>query len=142
MEISSEIDRPIEAVFAFVTSPENDPQWQSSVLESELVGEGPLGVGSTTSEVRKFLGRRLESTARVTPYEPNAKVAYKSASGPVDYESTFTFESVEQGTRLTMVGEADTAGFFKLAEGLVVRQFEKEMQTALAKLKGILEAQS
>ena len=93
-------------------------------------------------EVRKLLGRRLESTAEVTAYEPNAKIAFKSTSGPVQYEAWYIFEPVDAGTKLTIVGEAETGGFFKLAEGLVVRQFEKEMQTALAALKDILEAQA
>ena len=142
IEVSVVINRPIEEVFAYVTNLENDTQWQSSVLESGLVGEGPLGVGTKTREVRKFMGRRLESVAEVTAYEPNAKIAFKSTSGPVQYEASYTFEPVDAGTKVTIVGEADTGGFFKLAEGLVVRQFEKEMQTALAALKDILEGQA
>jgi uncharacterized protein YndB with AHSA1/START domain len=142
IEVSVVINRPIEEVFAYVTNPENEPLWQSGVLESELVGEGPLGVGAKTREVRKLLGRRLESTAEVTAYEPNAKIAFKSTSGPVQYEAWYTFEPVDAGTKLTIVGEGDTGSLFKLAEGLVMRQFEKEMQTALAALKDILESQA
>jgi uncharacterized membrane protein len=142
IEVSVMINRPIEEVFAYVANPENEPLWQSGVLESGLVGEGPMGVGAKTKEVRKLLGQRLESIAEVTAYEPNAKIAFKSTSGPVRYEAWYTFEPVDAGTKFTMVGEADTGGFFKLAEGLVVRQFEKEMQTSLAALKDILEAQS
>ena len=142
IETSIVINRPIEEVFAYVTNPDNDTQWQSGLLESELVGEGPLGVGAKTREVRKFMGRRLESIAEVTEYEPNAKIAFKSTSGPVQYEASYTFEPVEGGTKFTMVGEAETGGFFKLAEGLVVRQFEKETQTALAALKDTLEGQA
>ena len=142
IEVSVVINRPIEEVFAYVTNPENDTQWQSSVLESGLVSERPLGVGAKTWEVRKFMGQRLESIAEVSEYEPNAKIAYKSTSGPIQYEAWYTFEPADAGTKLTMVGEADTGGLFKLAEGLVVRQFEKETQTALAALKDILEAQA
>jgi uncharacterized protein YndB with AHSA1/START domain len=142
IETSVVINRPIEEVFSYATNPENDKLWQSGVVESGLVGEGPLGVGAQTREVRKFLGRRLESTAEVTEYEPNVKVAFKSTSGPVQYEAWYTFESVETGTKLTIVGEGDTGGLFKLAEGLVMRQFEKEMQGALVALKDILEAQA
>lgn len=141
-EISVVINRSIEEVFKFTTNPENDAKWQSGILESGFVGEGPAGVGAQTREVRKFLGRRMESTAVVTEYEPNVKVAMKSTSGPVQYEARYVYEQVDGGTKLTMIGEADTAGFFKLAEGLVMRQFEKEMQAALASLKEILEGQA
>jgi uncharacterized membrane protein len=142
METSVVIDRPIEEVFEFATNPENDMKWQSGILESGLVGDGPMGVGAQTREVRTFLGRRLESTSEITEYEPNAKLAFKSTSGPVQYQARLVFEPVEGGTKLTLTGEADTVGFFKLAEGLVVRQFEKEMQAALASLKEILEGQA
>jgi uncharacterized protein YndB with AHSA1/START domain len=142
IETSVVINRPIEEVFRFTTNPENDARWQSGVLESGLVGDGPAGVGAQTREVRKFLGRRMESTAVVTEYEPNAKVAFKSTSGPVQYEARYVYEQVQGGTKLTLIGEADTAGVFKLAEGLVMRQFEKEMQAALAALKEILEGES
>ncbi len=142
METSVVIDRPIEEVFEYATNPENDTKWQSGILESGLVSDGPVGVGSVTREVRTFLGRRLESTSEITEYEPNAKLAFKSTSGPIQYHAQLLFEPVQGGTKLTITGEADTAGFFKLAEGLVVRQFEKEMQAALASLKGILEGQT
>ncbi len=142
MEVSVVIDRPVQEVFAYVTNPANDPRWQSAVLESGFVGEGPAGVGAKVREVRQLMGRRMESVAEVTAYEPNAKIGLRSTSGPVEYEAWYTLEPTDAGTKLTIVGEADVGGFFKLAEGLVARQFEKEMQTALAALKDILEAQS
>ena len=101
-----------------------------------------MGVGAKTREVRRLAGQRLESVAEVTVYEPNSKIAYKSTSGPVQWEAWYTFEPVGDGTKLTIVGEAEAGSLFKLAEGLVARQFEKGMQSALVALKEILEAQS
>jgi uncharacterized membrane protein len=142
VEASVVINRPIDEVFEFATNPENDSVWQSGVLESGQVSEGPLGVGATTREVRKLLGRQMESVAEVIEYERNATIGFKSTSGPVQYKAWYTFESAPGGTRLTLVGEADTGGFFKLAEGLVMRAFQREMQGGLATLKDILEGQA
>jgi uncharacterized protein YndB with AHSA1/START domain len=142
IEASIVISRPVEEVFAYLANPENDSQWQSAVVESGFLGEGPMAVGAKTREVRKFMGQRMESEAEITAYEPNAKIAFKSTSGPVQYEIRSSFEPVDGGTKLTIVAEADTGGFFKLAEGLVVRQFEKELRADLARLKDILEAQA
>ena len=142
IEASVVINRPVAEVFEFATNPENDSVWQSGVLESAQVSEGPLGVGATTREVRKFLGRRMESIAEVIEYERNAKIGSKSTSGPVQYTAWYTFEPAPGGTRLTIVGEADTGGFFKLAEGLVMRAFQREMQSGLATLKDVLEGQA
>ena len=38
------------------------------------------------------------------------------------------------------VSQAELGGFFKLAEGLVGKQIEKQMETDSAKLKKLLEA--
>jgi uncharacterized protein YndB with AHSA1/START domain len=142
IEVSVVIDRPVEEVFAYVTDPANDTKWQSALLESGMASEGPMGVGAKVREVRKLAGQRLESIAEVTAYEPNAKMAIKSTSGPVQWEASYTFEPKDDGTKLTIAGQAEAGSFFKLAEGLVARQFEKGMQTAVVALKDLLEAKA
>ena len=57
-------------------------------------------------------------------------------------EQSLTFEPVEGGTRLTMVGEAETGGFFKLAEPVVNRMMQRQLEGNIANLKDILEAQA
>ena len=42
------IDRPIEEVFRFVHDPRNDAFWQTTLIESKQVDEGPLRVGVDT----------------------------------------------------------------------------------------------
>ncbi len=141
-ETSVVINRPVEKVFAFVNDSENAPQWRSSVLESRQTSEGPIGVGTTLAEVIRFLGRRIESTFEVTEYEPNSKISAKTTSGPIPFEVSRTFESVEGGTRLTVTIEGETGGFFKLAEPLVARMTKRQIETDHANLKDLLEAQA
>ena len=47
IEVSAVIDRPVEDVFAFMSNPENDPQWQSDTAETKITSQGPMGVGTT-----------------------------------------------------------------------------------------------
>jgi hypothetical protein len=56
-------------------------------------------------------------------------------------EEIISFEPAEGGTKLTIGGEGETGGLFKLAEGMMQRRMEKEMETNLAGLKDLLEAQ-
>lgn len=142
IEASVVIDRPIDEVFEFVSNPENDSQWQSGVLESGQTSEGPMGVGATSREVRQFLGRRIESTVEITEYEPKRKIGFKSTSGPIPFKVAYMFEPVEGGTKLSTVGEAEPGGFFKMAEPIAMRMFEREMKGNFANLKDILEAQA
>jgi len=146
IEASVVINRPVEEVFEFVTNPKNDVLWQSGVLESEQTSEGPMGVGTMVRSVSQSLGRRMESLSEITEYEPNTKIKYKVTSGPMTGEPSCTFEPVEGGTRLTFVGEGEIGGFFKrlvgLADSIVVRMMQRGVETDLANLKDILEAEA
>ena len=140
VEASVVINRPVEEVFAFVTNPENDPQWLSGMLESEQTSEGPKGVGTTEQGVAQIVGQRIEWTAEVTEYEPNKKVKHKVTAGPISAEQSQIFEPVEGGTRFTLVLEGETGGFFRLAEPIVIRILQRDLEANVANLKDILEA--
>ncbi len=140
IEASVVINRPIEEVFAFVTDFEKAPQWMSELVEAKQTSEGPVGVGTTISAVASPLGRRIESTQEVVEYEPNAKYAIKSTSGPVASKDGYTFEAVAGGTKITRVAEAEMSGFFRLAEPLAGRMMRRQFETNFANLKDLLEA--
>ena len=55
------IHRPLEEVFAFVSTTSEIPKWQHGVVESRQTSEGPLGVGATGAIVRTSLGRKVET---------------------------------------------------------------------------------
>ncbi|MFQ5859852.1 MAG: SRPBCC family protein [Anaerolineae bacterium] len=140
MEHSLVINRPVEEVFAFLTRPENGLQFRSSLVESVQISEGPMSVGTRLREVEQFLGRRIESTIEVTAYEPNKTYGIEAASGPMPFEMKVDFEAVEGGTRLTVTGQAEMAGLFKLAEPVVARMTKRAVESDFANLKDVLEA--
>lgn len=134
------ISRPQQEVFDFVSDPANATQWQSSTEVAEWTSEGPPGVGSTYRSIVKFLGRKVESTDEITIWDPPKQYSFKTVSGPIPYEATIRFESQEDGTQLTIEGQAEVGGFFKIAEGLVGKQAEKLTDTNFSALKRLLEA--
>jgi uncharacterized protein YndB with AHSA1/START domain len=138
IEFIVEVKRPPAEVFAYLTDPANLPEWQASAIEASA--DGPIAVGTHISEVRKFLGRRMESTLEVTEYEPGAKFSLKTLSGPVPFEVRHTLRADDGGTSLTLVGEGEPGGFFKLAEPLVARQAERQFKGDFETLKELLEA--
>jgi len=142
LKTSAVINRSIEEVFEFVANTENDMMWQSDVLEAKDTSEGPIGVGHTYKQTFQFLGRRLESTYEVTEFEANRKFMFKNTAGPIPIEGGFTCEPVPEGaTKITLNGEADVGGFFKLAEPIVNRMLQRQWETNLSNLKDLLEAQ-
>ena len=138
-ESSLFINRPPQEVFDFLTNPANDPQWRSSAVSGEWTSEGPVGVGSTFRSVDKFLGRKIESTNEVTIWDPPNQFSSKSVGGSMPFEGTMKLESKENGTQLTLGGQAELGGLFKIAEGLAGKQIEKQLVADFDALKLVME---
>jgi len=139
-EKSIMINRPQQEVFEFVMNLENDPKWQGSIVSVKQISDGPIGVGSTFRYESKFLGRKSETEIQLTSYDPPSGASVKAINGPVPFENTYKFESKGDGTQMTFSGQAEIGGFFKMAEGLAVKQIEKQFDTDGAALKKLLEA--
>src|SRR5512133_2810038 len=98
--LSEQIYRPLTQVFSFVSSPENDFQWQYGTLASAQISKGEIGVGTVFHTIGHFMGRRIESTYEVTEFEPYKTYGFKSLSGPIEWRTIFTFEVVGGSTRV------------------------------------------
>jgi carbon monoxide dehydrogenase subunit G len=133
------IDRPIEEVWDYVNDPAKDVMWQSTLRESQQLTDGPVGVGTRVREVRQFLGIRVETTWEFTEYEPTSTSAIKSVAGPVPLNGRYALEPANGGTRLTVIGELDAHGLFKLAEPVFARMVGRELESNLGHLKDLLE---
>jgi len=140
VEHSLIIERPPAEVFAYATDPDKLAEWQSTALEAR--SDGPIQKGARVTEVRKFLGRRMESEVEVTEYEPDRRFALRVLSGPVPFTFEQTLEPADGGTTVKVVLEGEPGGFFKLAEPLVERAVRRQVQTDFEQLKDILEARS
>jgi hypothetical protein len=128
-----------QELFDFVSNPYNDTKWRPSAVSVEWTSQDPVGVGSTQKSVDKFLGREIESTSEVTVWDPPNEFATKSVGGPIPYELSMKFSPKDDGTQLTLNGQAEIGGFFKLAEGMAGKQFEKQIDADLKSLKEHLE---
>lgn len=133
------INQPVEKVFAFISDPANDKEWQDGVISSEKTSDGPIGVGTTMRLVQKFMGREMDNTAQVTVYEPPNKMCFKTTSGPIQFEACTTCVAQDGGTQLMLHAEGEPGGFFKVAGPLVKGQLEKTLESDLKNLKEVLE---
>jgi uncharacterized protein YndB with AHSA1/START domain len=136
-ELELDINRPPADVFEYLTDADKLRQWQEGALESRW--EGEKAAGAHVKEVRKFMGKRVESDLEVTSYEPDRRFALKVVSGPVPFEVDHRLEAKDGGTHLMVVGEGEPGKFFKLAEPLMRRAAEKQMKGDFERLKKLLE---
>jgi uncharacterized protein YndB with AHSA1/START domain len=142
IEASVVINRPVEEIFAFVADPNNTVQWAGPVIEAEKTSEGPVGLGTTSTRVTQFLGRTMEATYEITEYEVNRYYADKMTSGPMPIGGRISFEPTNEGTKVTVAGDIEAAGFYKLAEPLIARMAKRQVATDVQTLKDLLEAQA
>ncbi|MFH1183839.1 MAG: SRPBCC family protein [Chloroflexota bacterium] len=139
LETSIVINRPIEEVFTYVTNLENNIKWMTGVIAAHMTSAEPIKQGSTYKFNIKTMGMTMETSGEVTAYERPGKYAWKATSGPFPMSGMTTFEPAEGGTRVTDMIEAEPGGFFKLAEPLLMKQQQGQMEADMKKLKEILE---
>jgi len=60
--------------------------------------------------------------------------------GPMTFENVNRFEPQDGGTRLVQEFEGGLSGFFKFAEGMVLRRLTKQVAKDGQALKALLEA--
>ena len=139
------INRPLKEVCDYLDDPANSPEWEGNILESEKTSEGPTQVGTTYRGLASFLGRRLEWSSEVTEFELHSRIKQKVTVGPLLVERTYILEPVEGGTRFTVIMEGEPEGpprgFFRLADPIVLRLLQRDMEADVARLKDILEAE-
>ena len=134
------INRPVEAVFAYVADGEKCPQWRPGVVDiRRLSGDG--GVGTTYQQgVSGPMGRRIAADYEITKSEPNRVIEFQTITGPARPHGRYDFESVDGGTRLTFALDAELTGLRKLLMDSMVRKTMESEVATLDKLKSVLEA--
>lgn len=123
-----------------LTDPARLAEWQGTVVEAELEGEGPMGAGARVREVRSFLGKRIESTVEILEHEPPSRFVLRSAAGPVSFRVEQTVEPTGAGSRVRVQMEGEARGVLGLGAKLAVKAAERQLRTDLDALKRLLES--
>jgi hypothetical protein len=139
-ELTINIYRPLQQVFAFVTLPENDFYWQYGTLVSEKVSRGEMGEGTVFRTVGHFMGRRLETVHGVTEFKSNQRYGFKSQSGPIDLQTLYTFDVMKGSTRIIHSTQLILGEAFKSNLAVTEKTVRKEYKENLALLKDVLES--
>ena len=134
------IYRPVKEVFEFLTDPENNRLWQDGVVKSRKISEGRVNVGTRGEDIRKYLGREFQTTYEIVEYQPDKKLRFKSLSGPMKFEGSYTLESVNEGTRFSFSIQGEAGPFAALMGALAERMARKQVERDAANLKRLLES--
>ena len=143
VERSATIDQPVDRVFEYVSTPENDPTWVAASLRHEMLSPAPMRVGSITEEDVWFLGRRMRYAWEITHFEPPSTFALRSISGSIPATIRVLLESPDGArTKIILVGEVQLRGVYKPIELVMRWVAQRRFETQLRTLKNLLESEA
>jgi uncharacterized protein YndB with AHSA1/START domain len=134
------IPGPVAEVAAYAADPTNAPAWYVSISTVEWETSPPIAVGSRIAFVARFLGRRIAYTYEVTEYEPELRLVMRTAQGPFPMETTYTWQPVEGGTRMTLRNRGTPSGFGSVAAPMIAAAMRRANRNDLAMLAAVLAA--
>jgi uncharacterized protein YndB with AHSA1/START domain len=119
------VDRDPATVAAYMTDPANDAQWIGGLREVELLGDGPVRVGSHVRRVASFLGRRVEYVNEVLALDAD-QLDMRSIKAPFPMQITYRFEPAAGGG--TTVSNHVRGGGPRIFNPLVRRNVQRDLE--------------
>lgn len=141
VDVLTEIDiaRPREIVADYASNPDNVPAWYVNIKSIEWKTPPPVGVGSRVAFAAHFLGRRIAYIYEIVELVPRERLVMRTSEGPFPMETTYTWETVAGGTRMTLRNRGTPAGFSKLVAPFMSAAVRRANRKDLAALKRLLE---
>lgn len=127
--------------FDYVADYRNALRWMHGFTRFEPVDTSHMGVGARVNARGTALGIPVDTTLEVTGFDRPRELVSRT-TGRLKSVSTWAFEPVAGGTRVSFVGEYDLpTGLLKMIGGpLMQHELEKNAEMSLANLKRVLEA--
>ncbi len=138
--VSVAIDAPPERVFAALTDVATHTDWARGPEEIRNLSENPAQPGTTWQQISKIMGRSLVAECQVNLYQESRRFGF-AGDKPFPFQFVFELEPDAGGTRLSMSGQFEPGGFFKIARSALNSSLESQMKADLLTLKAMLEAE-
>lgn len=142
VQVETVIARPVGEVSAFAGDPSNAPEWYRNIKSVRWRTPPPVSVGSQVDFVARFLGREIAYTYEVTQLVPEERLVMGTAEGPFPMQTTYTWEPVPDGTRMTLRNTGEPSGFAKVARPVMEQAMRRATTKDLERLKRMLESGS
>lgn len=142
-EATTEIDRPIAEVFAFLAAGVNDQKFSPRVQRIEKTTDGPVGVGTVFASTVKDAGLTTRRAFRITEFAEPTRIRWAE-------QSKNLVTAIEGGYDLTDLGDGKTRlrvfnvlaghGFGKLIAGFALKAAQKDAPAFAGRIKTAVEA--
>jgi uncharacterized membrane protein len=130
------INKPVEAVYAYVMDLSNDKNWRAGIDESGWRSDGSTVVGS----VGYSRAGNNEIEWRIIDFQEGESIRWELLSGPLAGQGGYRLVNVKGGTEFTLLADIEPQGLVKLLGPLFGWMGRRRNQADVEKLKEILEA--
>ncbi|MEU0525278.1 SRPBCC family protein [Streptomyces niveus] len=128
-EAVTEIDRPIEEVFAYLAEGTNDPEFSPRVQNITKDPAGPTAVGTVFRSTVKDAGMKTQRELRITELETPTRIRWAETSKNVvtSREGGYDLEAISDGrTRVRLFNVLEGHGIGKLLVGFALGAARKD----------------
>ena len=134
------IDAPVDKVFSFAIEPDNLIEIWPSLMNVDNIERSPTK-GINWDWQYKMAGMSFHGHSETTEFVPNERVVTENKEG-IPSICTWNYRAEDGGTMVDMTVEytVPVPVLGKLAEKVVVKMNDNEMDTLLANLKAAMEA--
>lgn len=142
-EAVTDIDRPIEEVFAYLAQGTNDPEFSPRVQKITKTPTGPTEIGTVFQSTVKDAGMKSQREFKITELETPVRIRWTETSkntvmvrvGGYDLESLPTGK-----TRVRLFNALEGHGIGKLLVGLALSAARKDAPAFGERIKKAVEA--
>jgi carbon monoxide dehydrogenase subunit G len=132
---------PSEAVFDFMTDPENLAKWQTSKTRVEPLTEGSPGQGYRVREWTKPPhGKEFEQVVEFAEFDRPNRLHVHIVDGPYPVDGTWVLHATEHGTKVDFVAEGSLRGLLRLIGPIAGRLMRREFAEYHENLRRGVEA--
>ena len=139
IETSIRIRCSQEKVFAFVTDIRNDTKWWKTVIHTEKITEGAVGVGTRFRQTAKVMLFTVHNDFEIVEYDPPHHMRAVNRSPELAYDVIYRFTATETDTTYTMIAQLEAKGVLRFLLPITLRVLKGQSQRFLSGLKTYLE---
>jgi len=119
--------------------PRHDPEWITGVEHVDPPA-APVGVGTETHRLARFMGRRIDYVLRVVEHVPDRRLVMESVRAPFPMGVTYAVEPDPSGSLVSLRVTGGYGLLMRLAQPIVSRQIRRSLEADLRHLRRRLEA--
>jgi uncharacterized protein YndB with AHSA1/START domain len=129
-----------QRVWAYITRPENGPEWQEAAVWTRVRSPGPIGLGTEMDHEGRFLGMRLPTTGSVTVFEPTSRFGYELHSRFGSTTMLYELADAGKSTRLRLSADAPFPLVMRPLAPILARNVQRMFDRDIVRLRDRVEA--